>query len=225
MNHQLLENLTEVEISTVIVQEIVDDIFIPWSAYQKIYYLSRAYIEQSTIDLSLGDRYLQLRRQLELSYCLSLVDSSSTLYNRTLVAEIQRDLPILSQNNRQWESIPTRLPEPIPHSRQQNMSAVNQLLNDRPFIRVLRQLSKNKSALDRRDRALHCSFGDNNILDSTYAQTSLQLDGKIVNRYAEAILERSDRHLLLQLHEQSTQAGEQQWRGLVKFLISLVAIA
>ena len=223
MNHNLLENITAVEISTVIVDEIVDEIFIPWEAYQAIYYLSRFYLEQSAIDLSLHNRYLQLRRQLELAYCLLLVDTSSQLYNRTLVAEITRDLGILSQQNVDWETIPTRLPEPIPISRRQNMSAINKLLRDHQFINVLQQLNKLKSALDRRDRILRGSSRQNNITDTTYAQTSLQLNGKIINRYSQAILGRSDRNLLLQLHEQSTRTGEQQWRGLVSFVLSLIA--
>ncbi len=223
MNHNLLENITAVEISTVIVDEIVDEIFIPWEAYQAIYYLSRFYLEQSAIDLSLHNRYLQLRRQLELAYCLLLVDPSSQLYNRTLVAEITRDLPILSQQNVDWETIPTRLPEPIPISRRRNMSAINKLLRDPQFINVLQQLNKLKSALDRRDRILRGSSRQNNITDTTYAQTSLQLNGKIINRYSQAILGRSDRNLLLQLHEQSTSTGEQQWRGLVSFVLSLIA--
>lgn len=223
MNHNLLENITAVEISTVIVDEIVDEIFLPWEAYQAIYYLSRFYLEQSAIDLSLHNRYLQLRRQLELAYCLLLVDPSSQLYNRTLVAEISRDLPILSQQNVDWETIPTRLPEPIPISRRQNMSAINKLLRDPQFINVLQQLNKLKSALDRRDRILRGSSRQNNITDTTYAQTSLQLNGKIVNRYSQAILGRSDRNLLLQLHEQSTSTGEKQWRGLVSFILSLIA--
>ena len=221
MNHNLLDSITAVEISTVIVEEIVDEMFIPWEVYQGIYYLSRSYLERSAINSSLNDRYLQLRRQLELAYCLQVIDPKSTLYNRTLVSEIKRDLPVLSQNNSEWETIPTRLPEPIPHSRQQNMSGVNKLLRDRSFVNVLHQLSKRKVALDRRDRILHNSLGSDNIADTTYAQTSLQLDGKIVNRYAQSILERSDRDLLLQLHEQSTTAGEQQWRGLIKFMLSL----
>lgn len=219
MNHNLLDSITAVEISTVIVEEIVDEMFIPWEVYQGIYYLSRSYLERSAIDLS--DRYLQLRRQLELAYCLQVIDPKSTLYNRTLVSEIKRDLPVLSQNNCEWETISTRLPEPIPHSRQQNMSRVNKLLRNRTFVNVLQQLSKRKAALDRRDRILRNSSGSDNISDTTYAQTSLQLDGKIVNRYAQTILERSDRDLLLQLHEQSTTAGEQQWRGLIKFMLSL----
>ncbi|MGB5633416.1 MAG: hypothetical protein WBM44_10610 [Waterburya sp.] len=223
MNHNLLENITAVEISTVIVEEIVDEIFIPWEVYQAIYYLSRSYLEQSAIDLSLRNRYLQLRRQLELAYCLLLIDINSQLYNRTLVAEITRDLPILSQQNVDWETIPTRLPAPIPVSRHQNMSAVNKLLRDPQFINVLQQLNKLKSALDRRDRILRSSSRQNNITDTTYAQTSLQLNGKITNRYSQAILGRSDRNLLLQLHQQSTSTGEQQWRGLVNFVLSLIA--
>jgi hypothetical protein len=222
MNQNLLANITTVEISTVIVDEIVDEIFIPWEVYQAIYALSRSYLEQSAIDLSLWNRYLQLRRQLELAYCLLLVDASSAQYNRLLVAEIKRDLPILSQQNVDWENIPTRLPEPIPGDHN-SMSQVNQLLKERQFIEILQQLNKRKIALDRRDRVLRSSSRQHNITDTTYAQTSLQLNGKIVNRYSQAILGHSDRNLLLQLHEQSTATGEQQWRGLVKFMLSLVA--
>ena len=212
MNHNLLENITAVEISTVIVEEIVDEMFIPWEVYQAIYYLSRSYIKQSGINLTLADRYLQLRRQLELAYCLLLIDPSSQLYNRALVSEIKRDLPALTQANCEWETIPTRLPEPIPSNRHQTMSMVNKLLQDRQFANVLLQLNKRKIALDRRDHILRNSPLTNNITDTTYAQTSLQLDGKIINRYSQAILGRSDRDLLLQLHEQSTTVGEKQWR-------------
>ena len=223
MNHNLLENITTVEISTVIVDEIVDEMFIPWEVYQAIYYISRSYLEQSSIDLALSDRYLQLRRQLELAYCLLLVDPSSQLYNRTSVSQIQRDLPILTQQDLGWETIPTRLPEPIPSSPHQAIHKVQKLLHDRQFVNILRQLHKRKTVLDRRDRILRNFHATNNITNATYAQTSLQLDGKIINRYSQAILERSDRELLLQLHEQSTAAGEQQWRSLIEFMLSLVA--
>ena len=220
MNHNLLENITSVEISTVIVEEIVDEMFIPWEVYQDIYYLSPSNLERSSVDRSLHDRYLQLRRQLELAYCLLLIDANSQLYKRILVEEIKRDLPVLIQKD-EWETIATRLPEPIPHSRH-HLRAVNRLLKDFQFVNVLQQLNKRKTALDRRDRVLRSDPGSNDISDLTYAQTSLQLDGKIINRYSQAILERSDRELLLQLHEQSTTTGEQQWRGLIQFLVSLI---
>ena len=222
MSQNLLENISAVEISTVIVAEIVDEVFIPWSAYQGIYQLNRSYLEQSGIDSSLHNRYLQLRRQLELAYCLLLIDPSSQLYNRTLVREIKRDLPILSQQNSDWSSLATRLPEPIPQRRHKTMSLVNKLLTEAQLLNVLQQLDKLKAALDRRDRILRESHQDS-ITDTTFAQTSLQLNGKIINRYSEAILERSDRNLLLQLHQQSTTTGEKQWRGLINFMLSLIA--
>ncbi|MEM8721411.1 MAG: hypothetical protein AAGE84_19320 [Cyanobacteria bacterium P01_G01_bin.39] len=222
MSQNLLENISAVEISTVIVAEIVDEVFIPWSAYQGIYQLNRSYLEQSGIDLSLHHRYLQLRRQLELAYCLLLIDPNSKLYNRTLVREIKRDLPILSQQNSDWSTLVTRLPEPIPQRRHESMSLVNKLLTEPQLINVLQQLDKLKVALDRRDRILRESHQDS-ITDTTFAQTSLQLNGKIINRYSEAILERSDRNLLLQLHQQSTTTGEKQWRGLINFMLSVIA--
>ena len=222
MNYDLLENITAVEISTVIVEEIVDEMFIPWEVYQGIYYISRSSLEQSNIALSLRSPYLQLRRQLELAYCLLLIDSNSPLYNRALVKEVKRDLSILTHQSSDWETIPTRLPKPIPNSRHQTMSGVNQLIRDRSFVNILQQLHKRKVALDKRDRIISSSVIPNDITNSTYAQTSLQLDGKIVNRYSQAILDRSDRNLLLQLHQQSTTAGEHQWRGMIRFMLSLV---
>jgi len=221
MNH-LLENITAVEISTAIVDEIVDEIFIPWEVYQAIYYLSRSHLSHSGVHPTLWSRYLQLRRQLELAFCLLLLDTDSSLYNRHLVEEVKRDLTILSQRNGSWETIATRLPEPIP-DRRQSMSKVNKLLQERQLINVLQQLNKQKIALDRRDRVLQNADRQHNIIDTTYAQTSLQLNGKIVNRYSQAILECSDRQVLLQLHEQSTNTGEQQWRSLVKFMLSVIS--
>ena len=222
MNYNQLENITAVEISTVIVEEIVDEMFIPWEVYQGIYDISRSSLEQFNIDLSLRSRYLQLRRQLELAYCLLLIDPNSQFYSRTVVKEIKRDLPILSQNSAEWEKLPTRLPQPIPSHRHKTMSGVNKLISDRSFLNILQQLHKRKVALDKRDRIINSSAVPNDITNSTYAQTSLQLDGKIVNRYSQAILDRSDRNLLLQLHQQSTSAGENQWRGMIQFMLSLV---
>ena len=220
MKYNWLESIAAVEINTAIVEEIVDEMFIPWEAYQGIFYLSRSNLEKSTIAQSLWLHYLQLRRQLELAYCLLAIDRHSRLYNRRLVREIKRDLPLLTQKNSEWETLTTRLPEPIPSSRHETMSGVNELLSDRSFLNTLRQLQTRKLALDRRNRILSSNLADD-ITNSTYAQTSLQLDGKIINRYSQAILERSDRDLLLQLHQQSTSAGEHQWRKAIEFMLSV----
>ena len=210
-----LENLATVEISTAIVAEIIEDVFIPWEVYQAIYSISRTSLTRSAIDLSLHHRYLQLRRQLELAYNLLLIDPHSPLYDRTLATEVKHNLPLLAQPSSTWENIPTKLPPPISSGRDSRQSTLNKLLEERSFLTILRQLGNTKTLLDRRDRYLHQDR--NTITDMTYAQTIIQLDSKITNRYAQTILEQSDRDKLLKLHEKSVAAAERQWRGLLKF--------
>lgn len=213
-----LENLATVEISTAIVAEIIEDVFIPWEVYQGIYSISRGALATSAIDLSLHDRYLQLRRQLELAYNLLLIDPHSRLYNRPIVSEVKRNLPVLAQSGNSWENIPSKLPQPISSDRNSSKSTLNKLFNEPGFLNTLRQLGNTRASLDRRDRYLHQNR--NNITDMTYAQTVIQLNGTIINRYAQTILERSDRDQLLKLHEKSVAAAERQWRGLLKFAAS-----
>ena len=221
--NSLLAKITSVEINTVIVEEIIDEIFIPWEVYQAIYFISPATLDGSQVDSSLRDRYLQLRRQLELEYNLLLVNPDSLLYDRTVEAEVRQNLPILAQNNHDWQTIPSRLPEPIPSDRHQTMSEVNLLLSDRSFLNSLRKLEKLKTILDRRDRFLHQHQGAyGSIMNTTYAQTLIQLDGKITNRYSQAVLDCSDRDRLLQLHRKSVETGEQQWHELLKFVLNFI---
>ena len=220
MTYSFLENLATVEINTVIVEEIVDEIFIAWEVYQEIYAISRPWLRTSSINSALGERYLQLRRQLELAYNLLLVDPTSQLYNRALVAEIKHNLPILAKTGDKWEKIATKLPEPLSQERYQPTSQVNQLLSERRFLAILRQLGQAKTNLDRRHRLL--SHYPQEIINTIYAQTVMHLDGKIINRYTQQILDHSDRQNLLQLHQQSVQTGEKQWRELLKFIFDLV---
>ncbi len=214
-----LENLATVEISTAIVAEIIEDVFIPWEVYQSIYSISRTSLTTSAVDLSLHDRYLQLRRQLELAYNLLLIAPHSPLYDRTLIPEVKHNLPLLAQASSTWENIPSKLPPPISSDRDSTPSTLNKLLEERSFLNTLRQLGNSKALLDRRDRYLRQDR--NTLTDMTYAQTIIQLDSKIINRYDRAILERSDCDKLLKLHEKSVAAAERQWRGLLKFVALL----
>jgi hypothetical protein len=218
MNDRFLENFATVEINTVIVEEIVDDIFIPWEAYQEIYAISRPWLQASSSHTSLHHRYLQLRRQLELAYNLLLIDPTSQLYNRALAAEIKQNLPILATSTGEWENIPSKLPETISQQGERPIAQIENLLSDRRFLTTLRQLKQNKTILDQRDRLLRNH--PQAILNTTYAQTVIHLDGKIINRYTQQILERRDREKLLQLHQYSVQTGEKQWRELLKFIFN-----
>lgn len=205
-----LDNLASIEISTEIVDEICDEVFIPWEAYRAIYEISRPFLENSGISLSLCDRFLELRRQLELAYALLLIDPSSRLYNRAAVKAVKQQLSILtSKNTRDWEHIPTRLPDPA------SITKINRLLSDRRFLQTLHQLYRAKLQLERRQR------NSASEIASIYARTTIQLDGEIANCYDRAIFECRDRENLLKLHQRSVSAGQKQWRELLNFVASL----
>jgi hypothetical protein len=230
----LLGELSSLEVNTAIVDEIlVEEQLIPWEIYQAIYPISQSYLEQLNIHLSLRDRYLNLRRQLELEYILLLSNPHSDLYNPSLAAHLNRDLSLLAQPNSDWETIPTRLPPPFPTENTESISGVQQLLHDYYFLRVLRKLGDAKMALDKRNRYLWQSDSEEvsspcdktvRATEITYAQTRIGLDGKIVNRYCQDLLIHPHKDLILAIHKEGVRAGEQQWRGLLEFILNIFQI-
>ncbi|MGV2830140.1 hypothetical protein [Myxosarcina sp. GI1(2024)] len=214
-NSGFLANLAAIEISTEIVEEITDEVFIPWEAYQAIYRISRSALENSAVHLSLRDRFLQLRRQLELTHALLLIDPSLQLYNRATVHDLTHNLTALAdKNTRDWENIPTRLPSPT------SVAQTNRLLRDRRFLDTLHRLNRARLNLERRERCLQRDSSPTEIVDRVYAQTLIQLDGEIVNRYDRGIFQCSERENLLALHRRSVAAGQKQWRELLNFVLS-----
>lgn len=227
-----LGELSSLEVNTTIVEEIVEEQLIPWEIYQAIYPISQSYLEQLNIHESLRDRYLELRRQLELEYVLLLNHPHSDLYNPSLAARCNRDLSLLAQPNSEWETIPTKLPPPFIAENTETVSAVQQLLHDYYFLRVLRKLGNAKMALDRRNQHLwqsdseHSSAYDKTVraIEITYAQTKIGLDGKIVNRYCQDLLTHPHKDLILAIHKEGVRAGEQQWRRLLEFMLNIFQI-
>lgn len=203
--------IATIEISTAIVDEIVDEIFIPWQAYRQLYEISRSALVEAGIDRELHDRYLQLRRQLELEYHLLLLEPDFPARHPS--AEITNNLEILGQNNRDWENIISKLPPPLTNERKTNL-AVKQLLNDRYFLSVLRRLNKFKTSLDRQQQGIPS--------EKILARTSIQLDGTISHCYCQEIFHHPEKNTILQLHERIIANGEKQWRKTIEFVIELV---
>ncbi|MBE9166303.1 hypothetical protein IQ238_01720 [Pleurocapsales cyanobacterium LEGE 06147] len=225
----LLGELSDLEVNTTIVEEIVEEQVIPWEIYQAIYPISQSYLEQLNIHPSLRDRYLNLRRQLELEYILLLSNPNSDLYNPPLAAHLNRNLSLLAQPNSDWEAIPTSLPQPSSAENSEAVSAVQQLLHDYYFLRVLRRLGNVKMALDKRNKYL-CQLESElsplhdkiiEVKEITYAQTLIGLDGKIVNRYCQDLLTHPHKDLILAIHKKGVRLGEQQWRGLLEFILNI----
>lgn len=224
-----LKEVTALEINTTIVEEITTEQFIPWQVYQEIYIISRRHLQQIQTHPALCDRYLQLRRQLELVYSLLLLDPHSELYDSKKESQIREHLTILSQSNSQWENLPTQLPEPIPNPSNRNNNLVFNLLRNYDFLRTLRQLGNLKQALDRQNQILQSSQTKkvSNTIEfdkSISAQTKIQLDGKIINRYSQEILAHPHQANILELHQNSINLGERQWRLLLDFIVNFVVV-
>ncbi len=223
--HALSDVLTEVtalEVNTMVVERITGDKFLPWETYRDIYPISEEYLEQQGIHESLRDRYLEFRKTLELEYVLLLSDPTSELYN----PDEASDRPILTEPNAELRQLPTYLPNPS-----EEMLTVRHLLRNSRFRRSLRKISELKTALDNRNAVLLAQPADSGEssrqpqkvkTDIIYAQTVLQLDGDIINRYAREILESPYRETILHVHQTGVSAGEKQWRGLLELIIGIV---
>jgi hypothetical protein len=223
MSSMLIE-VSAVEISTIIVDEITEDVSLPYEVYQAIYSISPAYLAELGIKEKLRDRYLRLRRQLELQYALLLTDRNSFLYDDKLAAEVKIDLPILAKETTSWDNLPCRLPSPMSVDGVGENGLLYQLLAEPSFKAVLRQLGEIKTSLDRRNLQLSVSVKKDSDLTSgmSFAQTVIQLDGKIINRYASEIVHHPQQQEILKLHQQGVTAGEKQWHKLLQLLTEII---
>lgn len=230
----VLIDITALEVNTMVVEQITGEKFIPWEAYRDIYAISEVYLEQQGIHKSLCDRYIKLRKNLELEYTLLLTNPTSEFYEPTVVNSAREDDQILTDPTVELHELQTRLPDPIKPSSLEEILKVRKVLSDSRFLRSLRKMSELKTALDCRNKALHrkqdeqTGYAKSDVLqkavttDIIYAQTVIQLDGDIINRYSQEIIDHPHRDVILQLHREGVTAGEKQWRGLLEFIIGLV---
>ncbi|NER89485.1 hypothetical protein [Moorena sp. SIO3A2] len=223
----VLIDITALEVNTMVVEEIKGDKFIPWETYRDIYPISADYLEQQGIHQSLRDRYLELRKTLELEYTVLLSDPDSPLYDPTVLEQARGGQEILTDPTLELHQINTRLPNPTKTSSSEEMLQAQQILKNNRFLRCLRKLSELKAALDSRNQALLKTNSQQranvkSINDLICAQTVIQLDGDVINRYAQEIVNHPDRDLILHIHKQGVTASQQQWRGLLEFILGLV---
>ena len=217
--NSLLDKITTLEVNTTIVSEIRDEVFLTWEAYQDIYGISRNNLQELGIASELCDRYLDLRRQLELKYALRAINPNCAFYDSVAKENIMRSLPILRRlNDPSWENFATLLPSPFAAEKTAEHQLLSKILTDKSFLRVLRQLSKKKTNLDQSPQTASTTSNK----DITYAQTVIELEGTISNYYAQEILHHPDKKAILILHQQGVASAEKQWYGLLKFALSMI---
>lgn len=231
---EVLIEITALEVNTMVVERITGDKFIAWEAYRDIYPISEEYLEEQGVDLSLRDRYLELRKNLELEYTLILADSTSEFYDPNVLQLATEEKQILTDPTVELSEIYTRLPNPLNSTSPGDIVKAQQILHNCRFLRSLRKISELKTALDNRNKALQRKqdeqliYADSEasnlpvLTDLIYAQTVIQLDGDIINRYSQEIFDHPHREVILQIHQDGVTASEKQWRGLLEFIIGLV---
>jgi len=231
---EVLVDITALEVNTMVVAQITGDKFIAWEAYRDIYAISEDYLEQQEIHESLCDRYLELRKNLELEYTLLLTNPTSEFYDPSVLDSARGNGQILTDPTVEMHDIQTRLPDPVQPTSPEDILKAQKVLADSHFLRSLRKISELKAALDNRNKALlkkqaeQEGYIKSEVLqkavttDMIYAQTVIQLDGDIINRYSQEIFDHPHRDTILLIHKEGVLAGERQWRGLLEFIINLV---
>ena len=231
---EVLIDITALEVNTMVVERITGEKFIPWEAYRDIYSISEEYLERQGIYESLRDRYIELRKNLEIEYTLLLSDPNSEFYDPSLLNSVEQASQILTDPTVEFKEIQTRLPDPLRPTSPEEILKAQRLLHNSRFLRSLRKLSELKAALDNRNKALlkkrdelpgyiqPDALNKAVTTDIIYAQTVMQLDGEVINRYSQEIFDHPHRDVILQIHREGVTAGEKQWKGLLEFIIGLV---
>ncbi|NEO84266.1 MAG: hypothetical protein F6J87_08435 [Spirulina sp. SIO3F2] len=232
---EVLIDITALEVNTMVVERITGNKFVAWDVYRELFQIDESWEDAEHIHASLRDRYLDLRRDLELDYVLLICDPNSELFDPTTQSRgvsQQERLQILRDAKAPIDSTNTQLPNPLAVDNADELHKVQQLLNNSRFSRILRKMNELKAGLDNRNRALlrmqHLHPGMSEAehsqaiaTDIIYAQTVIQLDGDVINRYSQEILEHPQRDLILDIHRNSVTAGEEQWRELLGFILDL----
>ncbi|MBD2342935.1 hypothetical protein [Anabaena subtropica] len=238
----LVDDITALEVNTMVVSNITGAKFSAWEAYQEIYSIQdKDYFNVNKIpeDISLRERYQGLFSQLEREYFYIIIEHEQ-LHNEK-VAQYHQRLQFLKEikkgnivesDPRYMELARPILPAPTPvldgvnledqnenwkQTWEQNHREIQTLLSNDKFVRTLRKVAELKAALDGGDVT-------NIKTDTIYAQTVMQLDGDIITRYHKDLfsLPEETKSLILQVHNEGVVAGEKQWHGVLDFVINLV---
>lgn len=213
---EVLVDITALEVNTMVVEKISGIKFSAWESYRSIYPISPNYLETEGIHESIRDRYLDLRINLEQEYTSILSNPNSEFF----------DPKSVNDPTAQFPKTPTRLPNPIHPKNPEDIFQAQRLLTNSRFLRSLRKIAEIKAGLDNRNQQLLSNSTNQPdsalITDTIYAQTIIQLDGDVINRYSQDLFHHPQRETLLQLHQDGVMAGEKQWRSLLEFMIGLV---
>lgn len=226
-----VNDLSALEVNTMVVSEISGLKFNPRISYRLLYDISEldssglrhlkdrlreavCEIElEAAIDperkkqLELQQQELQLELQLKELQRQPQLGANTTKQNELKVklAELQTTL-----NNELY-----KLPKPFQDTR------LDALLKNKNFVLRLRKLNELRSLL-KKPRAAETD----NIYDNIYAQTIIQLDGDVINYFHKRLFEEThtdDRAFLMTIHRDAVTGGQQNWQNLLHLIFDMMS--
>lgn len=220
----VLMDITAIEVNTMVVDHISASKFIPWEAYRDIYLISENYFYTGNIHNSLHEHYKSLRQKLELEYCILLLTDDHE--NEQLKEYAQ----FLNDPTKEITEKNTILPNPrYENDSIESFNKMEICWQNGRFLRSLRKLYELKLALDNQNAAIRKNesgelefFDWETTTDVIYAQSVIQLDGDIINRYDRRLLQHKHKNVILEIHKQGVVASEKQWHGLLQVMLTLV---
>ncbi|MCC5630055.1 hypothetical protein LC613_19240 [Nostoc sphaeroides CHAB 2801] len=246
--HGLVDDITALEVNTMVVDQITGAKFNAWQAYEDIYsindkdYFSTKGIPnpddfpepEKTQAQELRNRYTSLFSQLEREYFYILLEQSNDnepdpriiQYQQRLKYQVEHKANIVPTDEEYIKLARPILPAPTPVAVQED----NNQKTLRQRLQEIEELLNNGKFLRtlRKMSELKAALNGGDItsvdVDIIYAQTVMQLDGDIISRYHKKVFELTevDRDLILKIHNEGIVAGEKQWRGTLDFLINIV---
>ncbi|MCS6813400.1 MAG: hypothetical protein NZ772_07490 [Cyanobacteria bacterium] len=191
----VLLDITALEVNTMVVSQITGEKFVPEETYSELYKIPMDPRDGTYFQQVGIPHHMELRSQ----YC-------------SLRHKLDMHCRLAAN----------RLNQPIDHIPNPQNPAdgllLSALMADPEFLRGLRKLGELMSALDGGNPRSPAT-------DLIYAQTIIQLDGDIINRYHQNLLVHPHKQVIMDLHHQGVAVGEKQWHSLLGFMIDLVRSA
>lgn len=188
----VLLDITALEVNTMVVSQITGEKFIPEETYGELYRIPMDPRDGAYFQQVGIPYHMELRSQ----YCS--LRQKLDMYCRLAASRLNQPID--------------HIPDPQNPADAPLLSA---LMADPEFLRGLRKLGELMSALD-------AGNPRSPTTDLIYAQTIIQLDGDIINRYHQNLLVHPHKQVIMDLHHQGVAVGEKQWHSLLSFMIDLV---
>lgn len=236
---EVLNDVTALEVNTMIVSEITGTKFIPEEAYQNIFFcLTRdsRIPDNKKLHKNLQDELDQVYQFDHLKPLENEVDSrippqftsqdqgntehtnisskAAEHYWKLREKLVREYIQIFFRQIYEDDKLPANLPFPYDISVEKYPKTLH-------FSKELRMILDNSRFLRslRKINELKSAIDNDDII---YVQTVLQLDGDIINRYRKDLFKNPNKELIIKIHNEGVSGGEKQWRGLLQFTVNLV---